>query len=188
VSLWTTRDEPVLRHFAEHAPQYNILWTRSRSDEPRPELPGVSEREFHRSVITLSDAGYLAYGLVEPDGGGGCNFQDSRSPARGSRPSGSGPCSTSSGRPPTWQSSLTRSARRRHRGGTDEPRAHGRRGPALCPGGHTGRASRWHRRLCPCSPRPVARDQEVCAGSGLTALLRLEGTSEVQSCHLAGVS
>jgi hypothetical protein len=36
----------------------------------------VSEREFHRSVIVLSDAGYVAYGVVEPDGGGGCNFQD----------------------------------------------------------------------------------------------------------------
>jgi hypothetical protein len=76
VSLWTTRDEPVLRHLAEHPPQYSILWTRSRRDEPRPELPAVSEREFHRSVITLNDAGYVAYGLVEPDGGGGWNFQD----------------------------------------------------------------------------------------------------------------
>ena len=76
MSLWTTRDEPVLRHLAARPPQYNILWTRSRRDEPRPEVPGVSEREFYRSVIMLSDAGYVAYGLAEPDGGGGCNFQD----------------------------------------------------------------------------------------------------------------
>jgi hypothetical protein len=76
MSLWRTRDEPVLRHLAEHPPEYSILWTQSRSDALRPGVPGVSEREFHRSVIVLSDAGYVSYRLVEPDGGGGCNFQD----------------------------------------------------------------------------------------------------------------
>lgn len=74
MSLWTTRDEPVLRHLAEHPPQDNPIWTRSRSDEPRPELPSVTEREFHRSVLTLADAGYVAYGNPEYDGGGGCVF------------------------------------------------------------------------------------------------------------------
>ena len=75
MSLWTTRDQPVLRHLAEHPPQHNILWTRSRSDEPRAELPVVSEREFHRSILTLADAGYVAYSKAEYEGGGGCAFE-----------------------------------------------------------------------------------------------------------------
>ena len=74
MSLWTTRDEPVLRHLAEHPPQDNAVWTHSRRDEPRPELPAVTEREFHRSMLVLGDAGYVAYEDGRYDGGGGCVF------------------------------------------------------------------------------------------------------------------
>jgi hypothetical protein len=74
MSLWTTRDEPVLRHLAEHPPKDNAVWSRSRSDEPRPELPAVTEREFHRSMLVIGDAGYVAYEDGQYDGGGGCVF------------------------------------------------------------------------------------------------------------------
>ena len=37
-------------------------------------FPSVTEREFHRSVLVLADAGYVAYGVPEYDGGGGCVF------------------------------------------------------------------------------------------------------------------
>ena len=74
MSLWAIRDEPVLRHLAEHPPRDNAIWTHSRSHEPRPELPVVTEREFHRSVLILGDAGYVANEDGQYDGGGGCVF------------------------------------------------------------------------------------------------------------------
>jgi len=74
MSLWTARDEPVLRHLAEHPRQDDVVWTQSRSDEPRPELPAVTEREFHRSMQVLGDAGYVAHDDGQYDGGGGCVF------------------------------------------------------------------------------------------------------------------
>lgn len=76
MSLWSIRDQPALRHLAEHPPHHNLLWTLSRIDKPRPELPALSEREFHRSVLTLADARYVAYGNAEYEGGGGCAFED----------------------------------------------------------------------------------------------------------------
>ena len=71
MSLWAIRDEPVLRHLAEHPPRDNAIWTRSRSARASPELPVVTEREFHHSVLILGDAGYVANEDGQYDGGGG---------------------------------------------------------------------------------------------------------------------
>jgi hypothetical protein len=75
MSVWTDRDQPVLQHLISSPPEHNILWTRKWSDDPRPDLPQVTEREFHKSVLTLHDAGYVAWDRDEGERGGGWNFQ-----------------------------------------------------------------------------------------------------------------
>ena len=107
MSLWTTRDEPVLRHLAEHPPQDNAVWTHSRRDEPRPELPEVTEREFHRSMLVLGDAGYVACEDGRYDGGGGCVFTHFQVTGAGMQALGLWPMSTSSARRRSWQRSST---------------------------------------------------------------------------------
>jgi hypothetical protein len=75
MTLWETRDFPVLDYMVEH-PSSGGLFTQSRSDQPQDGLPALTEAEFHRAVLTLGDAGYLSWTSTELDGGGGCFFQD----------------------------------------------------------------------------------------------------------------
>jgi hypothetical protein len=78
VTLWATRDVPVLRHLAEHPPRDGVLFTETRSDQPREGLPGVTEAAFDEAVTTLADADYVAWEHRETEGGGGriyTNFQ-----------------------------------------------------------------------------------------------------------------
>lgn len=70
MTLWDDRDEPVLRHLAEHPPENGMLETQYRSEQPRPGLPALTEADFHRAVEVLGDAGYLAWSGDEGEGGG----------------------------------------------------------------------------------------------------------------------
>jgi hypothetical protein len=76
MTLWVNRDLPVLYHLAEHPPQHRYLWTQSRSWQPRPELPELTEAEFHQAVEVLSDAGYVSSSAPEYEGGGGAGWGD----------------------------------------------------------------------------------------------------------------
>jgi hypothetical protein len=71
VTLWATRDAPVLRHLALYPPRDGVLFTESRSDQPREGLPEVTETAFDEAITTLADAGYLAWEQRETEGGGG---------------------------------------------------------------------------------------------------------------------
>lgn len=71
MTLWTTRDEPVLRHLAEHPPYDGVLYPETRSDQPRAGLPEVTEAAFDEAVTILHDAEYVAWGRRETEGGGG---------------------------------------------------------------------------------------------------------------------
>lgn len=75
MSLWEERDEPVLRFLLDNPPEHGILWTNSANTGPHKELPGLTEAEFERAVETLTDAGYVAFDLLENEGGGGRNRQ-----------------------------------------------------------------------------------------------------------------
>jgi hypothetical protein len=61
MSLWTERDEPVLRWLADHPPDGGILWTFRGSDAPHDGLPFLTHGQVHRAVETLGDAGYLSF-------------------------------------------------------------------------------------------------------------------------------
>jgi hypothetical protein len=74
MSLWTDRDEPVLRSLVENPPFGNILSTNQHSDQPDSRLPQLTQAQFHRAVLTLHDAGYLASDGGTPEGGGGVHF------------------------------------------------------------------------------------------------------------------
>jgi hypothetical protein len=76
VSVWSVRDEPVLRYLVENPPQYNLLWTQSLAAEPHAGLPEVSEADFHRSVLTLRDADYVDWTSDSGEGGGGWHFTE----------------------------------------------------------------------------------------------------------------
>lgn len=70
MSLWLERDEPVLRHLAANPPEDGMLEAQPASDAPHAELRHLTEAEFLRSVLTLGDAGYLAWRQGKGKGGG----------------------------------------------------------------------------------------------------------------------
>lgn len=76
MSLWRERDEPVLRHLAANPPEHGMLWTSRTSEARHGELPDLTEAEVFRSVVTLGDAGYLAWRKGGGEGGGIWYFTD----------------------------------------------------------------------------------------------------------------
>jgi len=74
MTLWAVRDEPVLRHLAARPPRDGVLFTQSRSAQPHEGLPELTEAEFEDAVTTLADAGYVAWGHRESEGGGGRSY------------------------------------------------------------------------------------------------------------------
>lgn len=70
MSLWSDRDEPVLRHLMANPPQHSILWTNRRAETPRADLSALTEAQFDLAVRTLRDAGYVTWGNSEGEGGG----------------------------------------------------------------------------------------------------------------------
>jgi hypothetical protein len=60
MSLWSERDEPVLRWLSDNPPRANILHTNWSSDQAHDGLPSMTATQFHRAVETLCDAGYVA--------------------------------------------------------------------------------------------------------------------------------
>lgn len=85
MTLWDERDEPVLRHLVEHPPENGMLETQYRSDQPRPELPALTEADFHRAVEVLGDAGFVAWGGDEGEGGGRRSYFDVQVTGAGKR-------------------------------------------------------------------------------------------------------
>lgn len=74
MTLWATRDEPVLRHLAVSPPRDDVLWTNRFSEQPREDFPALTEADFHRAVEVLHDAGHVSWGQSEGEGGGGWAF------------------------------------------------------------------------------------------------------------------
>jgi len=74
MSLWSERDEPVLRWLEANPPFGGFLSTNQFSQQPDQRLPDLTQAEFHRAVLTLHDAGYLSYEARTPQGGGGVSF------------------------------------------------------------------------------------------------------------------
>ena len=99
MSLWVERDELVLRHLVEHPPAAGMLWTESRSDQPRPGFQTLTEADFYRSVKMLGDAGYLSWTNSGGEGGGGWHFQDIQVTGAGKQVLGLWPGFTALGSP-----------------------------------------------------------------------------------------
>lgn len=74
MSLWTDRDEPVLRRLDENPPRANILSTNQHSDQPDNRVPQLTQAKFHGAVLTLHDAGYVSSDGGNAEGGGGVHF------------------------------------------------------------------------------------------------------------------
>lgn len=74
MTLWSERDEPVLRWLEANPPFGGILSTNQFSDQPDQRLPDLTQAEFHRAVVTLHDAGYLASDGGTSESGGGVHF------------------------------------------------------------------------------------------------------------------
>jgi hypothetical protein len=71
VTLWNTRDEPVLRWLLESPPEAGILRINSQGEEPHDALPDLSQAQVYRGIETLRDAGYLAGDDGKWSSGGG---------------------------------------------------------------------------------------------------------------------
>lgn len=99
MSLWGERDEPVLRYLVENPPSAGVLWTQSRSDQPRPGFPTLTEAEFCRAVKMLGDADYLSWTKSGGEGGGGWYFQDIQVTGAGKQVLGLWPGFTALGSP-----------------------------------------------------------------------------------------
>jgi hypothetical protein len=74
MSLWTERDEPVLRWLSENPPHGNFLSTNWMHDGPDERLPQLTQAGFHRAVETLHDAGYVSSDGGMYESGGGVHF------------------------------------------------------------------------------------------------------------------
>jgi len=74
MSLWSERDEPVLRWLEANPPFGGFVSTNQYSSQPDQRLPELTQAQFHRAVLTLHDAGYLSYEAGTPQGGGGVSF------------------------------------------------------------------------------------------------------------------
>jgi hypothetical protein len=74
MSLWSERDEPVLRWLAENPPRANFLTTNWLSDDPDERLPQLTRADFHLAVETLHDAGYVSSDGGSYESGGGVHF------------------------------------------------------------------------------------------------------------------
>jgi hypothetical protein len=53
-----------------------MLWVETRSEQPRPDYPALSDGDFYLAVLTLHDAGYVTWTRTEAEGGGNRHFQD----------------------------------------------------------------------------------------------------------------
>jgi hypothetical protein len=71
MTLWTERDEPVLRWLIEHPPDGDFLRINTASDEPYAELAQLTQLQVYLAVETLRDAGYLASDEGQWSSGGG---------------------------------------------------------------------------------------------------------------------
>jgi hypothetical protein len=65
MSVWTDRDEPVLRWLLENPPQGGVLriWGISglgHGDAPFGGIPSLTQAQVYLAIETLRDAGYLA--------------------------------------------------------------------------------------------------------------------------------
>jgi hypothetical protein len=76
VTLWASRDEPVLRYLAEHPPPDGAVWVNRMSEQPRAGLRGLTDAEFFRAIEMLGDAGYIVWRYSEGSGGGEWVFTD----------------------------------------------------------------------------------------------------------------
>jgi hypothetical protein len=85
MTLWDSRDAPVLRNLVDHPPEHGVLETNFRSDQPRRGLPALREVEFYRAVEILGDAGYVAWSGSEGEGGGGRYYFDFQVTGEGKR-------------------------------------------------------------------------------------------------------
>jgi len=61
VSLWETRDKPVLEHLIAHPPEHGVLFIETASNEARNGFPALADEEFYLAVLTLHDAGYVSW-------------------------------------------------------------------------------------------------------------------------------
>jgi hypothetical protein len=59
MTLWSERDEPVLRWLIENPPHGNILRTNWMHTAPHGMLPSLTDAQVHRAVETLRDAAYV---------------------------------------------------------------------------------------------------------------------------------
>jgi hypothetical protein len=71
MTLWSERDEPVLRWLLENPPEAGILHINAGSDEPHAELTNLTQAQVSRAVETLRDAGYVSGDEGKPSTGGG---------------------------------------------------------------------------------------------------------------------
>jgi hypothetical protein len=71
MSVWRERDLPVLRLLDANPPQHEMLQTDWRSTAPHPSLQELTQQDFHYSVETLRDAGYVRCDKQEWEGSGG---------------------------------------------------------------------------------------------------------------------
>lgn len=76
MSVWEARDLPVLLFLSENPSDDGMLWTHQLSDQPRSDLPQLSELDFLRSVQTLRDADYVDWSSTSAEGGGTRFFSD----------------------------------------------------------------------------------------------------------------
>lgn len=74
MSVWSTRDLPVLRYLQEHPVRHEILATNWQSEVPHPDLPGLTEQDVHVAVETLVDEGLVHYRDDSWDTAGGVHW------------------------------------------------------------------------------------------------------------------
>lgn len=71
MTLWSERDEPVLRWFLENPPVDGMLRIHALSDQPFDSLPGLTQPQVYLAIETLRDAGFLASDDGKWSSGGG---------------------------------------------------------------------------------------------------------------------
>jgi hypothetical protein len=83
MTLWTDRDEPVLRWLIEHPPNGDFLRIQTLSNQPYDGLPGLTQLQVWLAVETLRDAGYLASNPGQWSSGGGFTITRIQATGRG---------------------------------------------------------------------------------------------------------
>ena len=142
MSLRDERDEPVLRHLAEHPPQNNVLTTHRFATAPHDGMRALTQAQVHRAIETLHDAGYVSSDGEQLSGGGGSNWTDFQVTGAGKQALGLWP--KFAARRASSQTFLMRSPTTHRPGGIFQPQARGRRCPASsarCRPGHRGRGT-----------------------------------------------